>query len=68
MRQGDKLRCLKTLNNVFGQPLFLKNEIYEVLYVDQEDVKIYVTLNHILYANEYQPYDLEWINKHFKKL
>jgi len=68
MKQGDKLRCLRTINNVYGQPLFLKNEIYDVLYVDTENVKVYVTLSHILYANEYVQYEIEWVGKNFKSI
>jgi hypothetical protein len=66
MKKGDKLRCLNTIKNVFHQPLFLKGEIYEVLYIDTENIKTYVTLNHILYANEYMEYELEWVEKNFK--
>lgn len=68
MKQGDKLRCLKTIKNVYGQPLFLKGQTYEILYVDTENIKTYITLNHILYANEYMPYELEWISRNFKKI
>ena len=67
IRKGDKLLCIKDVNNVFGMPLFKKGETYEVLYVDNEQVKTYVVLNHILYANEYMDYELEWILKRFKK-
>lgn len=45
---GDKLRCLEDIDNLFGWPLFVKGEIYEVLYVDDTDV----TLNHKLYASK----------------
>ncbi len=68
MKQGDKLRCLKTIRNPFGQPLFLKGKIYDVLFVDTENVKTYVTLNHILYANEYMPFEIEWVAQNFKKI
>jgi len=68
IRKGDKLLCTKDVNNVFGMPLFKKGETYEVLYVDNEQVKTYVVLNHILYANEYMDYELEWILKRFKKI
>jgi hypothetical protein len=67
MRKGDKLLCLKNINNLFDQPLFIKGEIYEVLYVDNEGISIEVCLNHILYANEYNTFKLEWVNKNFKK-
>jgi len=68
IRKGDKLLCTKDVNNVFGMPLFKKGETYEVLYVDNEQFKTYVVLNHILYANEYMDYELEWILKRFKKI
>ena len=67
MRKGDKLKCLKHISNLLGQPLFVKGEIYEVLFVNNEDVSILVCLNHILYANEYNYYTLEWVKDNFKK-
>jgi len=67
MRKGDKLKCLKDITNFLGQPLFIKGEIYEVLFVDNEDLKVLVCLNHILYANEYNYYPLEWVKTNFKK-
>jgi hypothetical protein len=68
IRKGDKFLCTEDVNNVFGMPLFKKGEVYEVLCVDNEQVKTYVTLNHNLYANEYMEHDLEWILKRFKQL
>lgn len=62
IEKGDKLRCLKTVKNVLGQPLFEKGKTYEVLNVDGK----YVTLNHILYANEYVAYEMDWVLKNFK--
>jgi hypothetical protein len=49
-------------------PLFKKGEVYETLWIDNEKVKTFITLNHILYANEYMEYELEWVLKTFKKL
>jgi hypothetical protein len=49
-------------------PLFKKGEVYETLWIDNEKVKTYITLNHILHANEYMEYELEWVLKRFKKL
>ena len=66
MRKGDKLICKETVNNVFGWPLFEKDKEYEVLYVDNEQVEIMVILNHRLYANEYNQYPIDWVNKNFK--
>ena len=39
MKQGDKLICLKTINNYINQPLFVKGEEYEVLYLISDDRK-----------------------------
>ena len=68
MKKGDKLICLKTINNVFGQPLFEKGNVYDVLRVDNENIKVYVYLNHILYSNEYSYFELEYVLKNFKKI
>jgi hypothetical protein len=66
MKIGDKLKCLKTVDNLLGMPLFKKGEVYEVLYINNEDVKVMVCLNHPLYANEYNQFSLEWVNEKFK--
>lgn len=66
MRKGDKLICKETVNNIFGMPLFERGKEYEVLYVDNEKSNIMVVLNHNLYANEYNEYPIEWINKNFR--
>jgi hypothetical protein len=66
MRKGDKLICKETINNVLGWTLFEKDKEYDVLYVDNEQIKVMVTLNHNLYANEYNSYPIEWVNKNFK--
>jgi hypothetical protein len=66
MRKGDKLICLEDIPNTLGMPLFKKDEVYEVLYVDNEKTEILVCLNHILYANEYNQFPLEWVLKKFK--
>jgi hypothetical protein len=42
--------------------------VYETLWVDNEQVKTYITLNHILYANEYMEHELQWVLKRFKKI
>ena len=68
IRKGDKLICTEDVNNVFGMPLFEKGKEYEVLCVDNEQVKTYITLNHNLYANEYMEQELEWVLKRFKQL
>ena len=68
VRKGDKFLCINEVNNVFGMPLFKKDEVYEVLYVDHEQVKTYVVLNHILYGNEFAEHELQWILENFKQL
>lgn len=68
MKKGDKLICKKNINNIFGLPLFEKGKEYEVLYVDNEQVKVMVVLNHNLYANEYMEYTIDWVNENFKKV
>lgn len=67
MMKGKKLRCKENIDNMLGMPLFKKGEVYEVLYVDNESDEVLVCLNHILYANEYNSWPLEWVNKKFKK-
>jgi len=66
MKKGFKLKCNEDINNLFGDPLFKKDEVYEVLYVNNESTEILVCLNHILYANEYNLWQLDWVNKKFK--
>lgn len=66
MKKGDKLICVKSVNNSIGLPLFEKDKEYEVLYVDNEKVKVYIVLNHNLYGDEYNLWDIDWIHKHFK--
>lgn len=64
IKDGAKMICLESVYNIFEQPLFIKDEIYEVLHYDEKCE--YVTLNHILYANEYQSFPKSWINKYFE--
>ena len=66
MKKGDKLKCLETIENLLGMALFEKGKIYEVLYINNEDIKVMVCLNHTLYSNEYNQFPLEWINEKFK--
>lgn len=67
IKQGDKLICLEDVNNIFGQPLFVKGEVYDVIYVNNENITTTLCLNHILYANEYSEFDLEWVINKFNK-
>jgi hypothetical protein len=64
MKKGDKLVCLETINNMLGNPLFIMGKTYTILSVDDEEV----FLDHILYANEYNSFSIEWVNKKFKKI
>ncbi len=66
MKKGDKLKCLETVNNILEMPLFEKGKVYEVLYMNNEDVKVMVCLDHTLYDNEYNQFPLEWVNEKFK--
>ena len=68
IRKGDKLLCIKEVSNVFGLSPFKKGEVYEVLCVDNEQIKTYITLNNMLYSNEYKEYEIEWVLNNFKKL
>ena len=68
MRKGDKLKCKENINNLFGKPLFKKDEIYEVLYVDHEHTTIQVCLNHNLYTSDYESFDISWVNEKFTKM
>jgi hypothetical protein len=66
MKKGDKLKCLETVKNFLGMTLFQKGNIYEVLYINNEDVEVMVCLNHTLYGNEYNQFSLKWVNEKFK--
>jgi hypothetical protein len=66
MKKGDILICIENVNNFLDMPLFEKGKEYEVLYVDNEQREIMVTLNHNLYGNEYVQYPIDWVNKKFK--
>ena len=68
MRKGQKLLCNKTIKNFIGMPLFIKGKEYEVLYVDHEKTDVQVCINHVLYANEYNTFPVEWVRKNFKEI
>jgi len=61
MKIDDKLVCLKTIKNLFGWDLFIKGNIYTILYVNKNDI----TLDHMLYGNEYMEFDKEFVEKNF---
>ncbi len=65
MRKGDKLICTKEVRNFLGGILFEKGKEYQVLYVDHNDVKVMVCLNHTLYGNEYNSFSIEWVRERF---
>ena len=62
MKKGDKLICLNTINGILGNPLFIKGNVYTILYIDGDEY----TLDHILWANEYASFSEEFIDKNFK--
>lgn len=64
LKESDKLKCIKSVNNLFGWPLFIKDKEYNVMCIYGGEV----ILNHILYANEYLPYPLNFVKKHFEKI
>jgi hypothetical protein len=65
MRKGDKLICTKEVRNFLGNILFEKDKEYKVLYVNNEDVKVMVCLDHTFYGNEYNSFSIDWVNDHF---
>jgi hypothetical protein len=66
MKKGLKLKCKENVTNLLGMPLFEKGKIYEVLYTNNETTEVLICLNHIMYANEYRSFPLEWVNQKFK--
>ncbi len=61
---GDKLVCIRNINNLIDYPLFIKDEIYEILDVSYD----YVIINHISYGNEYGDFSIDFIDKNFKSI
>lgn len=62
MEIGTKLLCTNDVFNIFNQPLFIKDQVYEILHVYGSDS---IVLNHILYANEYADFDMNFIKENF---
>lgn len=62
MKKGDKILCIKTLNNIFGEPLCIKNQNYTVL---ETNGLTYFIINHILYTNEYGELSMSDFDKYF---
>lgn len=61
LKTGERLLCMNTIYNYFQQPLFKQGDVYDVLNVDEYSV----TLNHILYANEYASFPIGFISRNF---
>jgi hypothetical protein len=68
IKRGDKFICNETIYNIFGYTLFIKDNIYTVLGVDEfTDGEIYITLDHILYGNEYVSNSIQYVLSKFTK-
>ena len=65
MKVGDKLYCIETVENLIGYPLFIEGNIYKILDILNDGEEDYITLNHILYANEYSEYSMKFVKKYF---
>lgn len=65
IKKGDQFRCRKNIVNLFGWPLYIKDNVYKVIGMRDNDE---ITLDHIIYANEYQSITKEYIFKNFEKL
>jgi len=63
-KKGDKLLCIKKIYNLFDQPLFIKNKIYTILYIDNN----YLIMDHILYGSEYGGFDIDYVHENFISL
>jgi hypothetical protein len=61
---GKSYICIETINNIFSMPLYVKGEVYKVLWLDDE----YVILNHILYGCEYAPNTKKYLEGKFKSV
>jgi len=60
----DKIICIYTISNFMGDPIFEEGKTYKVLNIDGDDI----TLNHNLYANEYNSFKSDFIRRNFKTL
>jgi hypothetical protein len=69
MKKVDKYKCIRTINNLFGWPLFVEGKEYKVIDIEKlESGETYVALDHILYGNEYHSYDLSFVEENFVKM
>lgn len=62
-KAGNKLICKNTINNIMGDPLFIKGCVYTILSADYDDEKL--ILDHILYGNEYGEFDFDFVEDNF---
>lgn len=62
---GDKLICITSLDNWLGDELYNKDDTYNVLNVFDDEVTIFITLNHKLIGNEYSDLPEYIINENF---
>jgi hypothetical protein len=69
-KKGDKLICIKQIINMLGDPLFIKGETYEILHIDNDihDNILFITLDHIMYGNEYGDFTKAYVDKNFRDL
>ena len=58
---NDKLYCTETLDNYMGLPLFEIGKTYTVLAIRGCDIY----MNHNLYADEYGPLNIIFVEKYF---
>lgn len=63
LKIGDVLICNETIKNIVGWVLFEEGKEYEVLLVDEEEDEVF--LNHVLYANEYEPQHIGFVKEYF---
>lgn len=61
MQIGDIYIAKETILNVFGWPLYSRGEEYRIISIENDGL----TLNHILYANEYQPISYKLFGEKF---
>lgn len=66
--KGIKLKCNENIFNVFNKVLFEKDKIYEVLYVDNEDIEVMVSIKHNLIDYKYNIFPLTWVTNNFEIL
>jgi len=62
LKVGENLICVKEVNNLIDMPLFIEDEIYTVLHVDWN----YIKLEHL--GSEFSDYTIGFIREHFKTL